>query len=67
MICGVSRLRGVWYTDQDARFGSDIGIGIRMGPSHSTIPRVGRMDIGYRVGYLTGNHPVFSIAQSVEY
>ena len=44
---------GAWYTDQDARFGGDIGIGIRTGSSRSTIPKVGRMDIGYRFGDLS--------------
>jgi hypothetical protein len=58
---------GAWYADQDSRFGGDIGIGIRTGSSRSTIPRVGRIDVGYRFGDLTGNHLVFSIAQSVEY
>ena len=47
--------------------GGDFGIGLRTGSSRSTIPKVGRMDIGYRFGDLTGNHLVFSIAQSVEY
>ena len=41
---------GAWYPDQEARFGGNIGIGLRPGGALSTAARTGRIDIGYRFG-----------------
>ncbi|UCF19491.1 MAG: hypothetical protein JSU87_16470 [Gemmatimonadota bacterium] len=41
---------GAWYDGQDARFGGNIGIGLRMGGALSTAARTGRIDFGCRIG-----------------
>jgi hypothetical protein len=48
---------GAWYTEsdgaslaQDPRFGGNVGIGLRLGSTLSTIPNTGRLDVGYRFG-----------------
>ncbi len=41
---------GAWYTDQSARLGGDIGVGLRIGATRATGPSVGRIDFGYRFG-----------------
>ncbi len=41
---------GAWYPDQEARFGGNIGIGLRPGGALGTAARTGRIDIGYRFG-----------------
>jgi hypothetical protein len=41
---------GAWYPDQEARFGGNIGIGLRPGGALSGAARTGRIDIGYRFG-----------------
>ena len=48
---------GAWYAesdgvapDQQARFGGNVGLGIRLGSVLSTIPNTGRLDIGYQFG-----------------
>jgi hypothetical protein len=41
---------GAWYPDQPARFGGDIGAGIRFGATRSSGPNVGRLDVAYRFG-----------------
>lgn len=41
---------GAWYPDQDARFGGDVGAGIRFGATRSAGPNVGRLDVAYRFG-----------------
>jgi hypothetical protein len=52
---------GAWYEDQSSRFGGDVGVGLRLGSALSTIPRTGRMDLGYRFGdNVTGSRWVFS-------
>ncbi|MGD8868977.1 MAG: hypothetical protein PVI01_15215 [Gemmatimonadales bacterium] len=41
---------GAWYEDQSARYGGNIGIGLRMGSALSTVPTTGRVDLGYLMG-----------------
>lgn len=41
---------GAWFPDQPARFGGDVGVGIRFGATRSSGPNVGRLDIAYRFG-----------------
>jgi hypothetical protein len=41
---------GAWYADQEARFGGNVGIGLRPGGALGTAARTGRIDIGYRFG-----------------
>ncbi len=41
---------GAWYPDQEARFGGNVGIGLRPGGALGTAARTGRIDIGYRFG-----------------
>ena len=41
---------GAWYPEQGARFGGDVGVGLRMGGALSAIARTSRIDVGYRFG-----------------
>lgn len=48
---------GAWYPESDdpvlgqpARFGGNVGIGLRLGSVLSTIPNTGRLDVGYQFG-----------------
>lgn len=41
---------GAWYSDQSARYGGNVGAGLRLGSTLSTVPATGRLDIGYRFG-----------------
>ncbi len=41
---------GAWYPDQSARFGGNIGVGLRTGGALGTGARHGRLDVGYRFG-----------------
>lgn len=41
---------GAWYDDQPARFGGNVGAGLRFGPTRSTGPNIGRLDFAYRFG-----------------
>lgn len=41
---------GAWYPQQEARFGGNVGVGIRTGFSRATGPNIGRIDFGYRFG-----------------
>lgn len=41
---------GAWFPDQPARFGGDVGAGIRFGATRSAGPNVGRLDVAYRFG-----------------
>jgi hypothetical protein len=41
---------GAWYEDQDARFGGDVGVELRIGSALSAIPRTSKIDVGYRFG-----------------
>jgi hypothetical protein len=41
---------GAWYPEQERRGGGNIGLGLRLGSALSTVPRTGRLDVGYRFG-----------------
>lgn len=41
---------GAWYEDQDARWGSEVGFGIRTGTRLAPGVDSGRIDLGYRLG-----------------
>ena len=41
---------GAWYPEQGARFGGDVGVGLRFGGALSAIARTSRIDVGYRFG-----------------
>ena len=53
---------GAWYVDQDPRWGSEIGIGIRTGSRLAPGVDSGRIDLGYRLGGdIDGSRFVLSI------
>lgn len=59
---------GAWFGDQDARFGGDVGLGLRLGTTRSTGPNVGRFDLAYQFGDgVNGNRWVFSFGQAFEF
>jgi hypothetical protein len=41
---------GAWYDDQDARFGGNLGFGLRSGSALSSVATTGRLDIAWRFG-----------------
>jgi hypothetical protein len=41
---------GAWYPDQDARWGGNIGFGLRTGSARGSGASTGRIDFGYRFG-----------------
>lgn len=41
---------GAWFPDQEARFGGDVGVGVRLGATRATGPSIGRFDLAYRFG-----------------
>ncbi len=52
---------GAWYPDQSARFGGNIGVGLRTGGTLSAGARHARFDLGYRFGDdIVGDRWVFS-------
>ena len=62
-IAGFVDYGGAWFEGQDARFGGNVGIGLRMGSALSGVARTGRIDLGWRFGGgVTGEAgPVLSI------
>lgn len=49
-FAGFADVGGAWYRDQPARFGGDVGVGVRLGGALSASGRAGRIDLGYRFG-----------------
>ncbi|MCL7957676.1 MAG: hypothetical protein M8840_08795 [marine benthic group bacterium] len=41
---------GAWYPDQDARWGGNVGLGLRTGSARGSGASTGRIDFGYRFG-----------------
>ena len=41
---------GAWYDDQDARFGGNLGFGLRSGSALASVATTGRLDVGWRFG-----------------
>ncbi len=56
---------GAWFSDQPARAGGNVGVGLRLGATRSTGTNVGRFDLAYRFGEgRTGKRWVFSFGRS---
>lgn len=49
-LAGYVDFGGAWYEDQDARWGGEIGIGLRTSSRLSAAAESSRIDIGYRLG-----------------
>jgi hypothetical protein len=49
-LAGFADYGGAWYADQQARFGGNVGLGLRGGSALSTVARTGRVDLGWRFG-----------------
>jgi hypothetical protein len=62
-IAGFVDYGGAWFKGEDARFGGNVGIGLRMGSALGAVARTGRIDLGWRFGGgVTGDAgPVLSI------
>jgi len=57
---------GAWYSDQSARAGGNVGIGIRLGTRRSSATNTGRIDFGYRFGDgWSGKHWVVSAGRAL--
>jgi hypothetical protein len=60
-VAGFFDFGGAWYEGEEQRYGGNIGAGLRLGSALSTVPRTGRLDIGYRFGDgVTGDRWVLS-------
>jgi hypothetical protein len=58
---------GAWFADQSARFGGNVGLGLRLGTTRSSGPNVGRLDLAYQFGEGVGEDRwVFSVGRSYE-
>lgn len=56
---------GAWYAGQRARWGGDVGLGLRVGATRSTGVNLGRLDLAYRFGDgFNGSRWVFSFGRS---
>jgi hypothetical protein len=62
-VAGFVDYGGAWYDDQPARYGGNIGFGLRTGSALATIARTGRIDVGYLFGdgVTQGNRWVLTI------
>jgi hypothetical protein len=62
-VAGFADYGGAWFKGADARFGGNVGIGLRMGSALGAVARTGRIDLGWRFGGgVTGDSgPVLSI------
>ena len=62
-VAGFVDYGGAWYDGQPARYGGNVGIGIRGGSALATVARTGRIDVAYRFGdgVTQGNRWVLSI------
>jgi outer membrane protein assembly factor BamA len=49
-FAGFADYGGAWYEAQDPRSGGDVGVGIRIGTSMASVPRLARLDLAYRFG-----------------
>lgn len=41
---------GAWYPDQEARFGGNVGVGLRFASALTSLAAVNRIDVGWRFG-----------------
>ena len=49
-FAGFADYGGAWYEAQDPRSGGDVGVGIRIGTSMASVPRLAALDFAYRFG-----------------
>ena len=67
-VAGFADYGGAWYAGQDARFGGNVGVGLRTGSAISTGITTGRIDLGYRVGPdVVGGRWVLSLGAGVPF
>ena len=67
-IAGYFDFGGAWYADQDSRWGSELGIGLRTSSRLSSTAESGRIDLGYLIGSgLTGSRFVVSAGTSIRF
>jgi hypothetical protein len=53
---------GAWFQGDSARFGGDVGVGLRLAGALSGVARATRIDIGWRFGDVSGDRgPVISL------
>jgi len=67
-LAGYFDFGGAWFADQDARWGSELGIGLRTSSRLASIAESGRIDLGYLlVPGLSGSRFVISAGTSVRF
>ncbi len=65
-IAGYFDFGGAWYADQDPRWGSELGIGLRTSSRLGAKAESGRIDLGYLIGPgLAGRRLVLSAGTSI--
>jgi hypothetical protein len=59
---------GAWYPGELARLGGDVGVSLRIGPTHAVRGDVAEFAVGYRFGKgFTGSRWGFAIRKGVSY
>jgi len=67
-VAGYFDFGGAWFADQDPRWGSELGIGLRTSSRLGPSARSGRIDLGYLVGPgITGSRLVISAGSSFSF
>ncbi len=67
-IAGYFDFGGAWFADQEPRWGSELGIGLRTSSRLGPAAESGRIDLGYLIGPgLSGNRVVISAGSSIRF
>lgn len=67
-LAGFVDYGGAWFDDQSARFGGEVGAGLRLASTRAGAVTMGRIDVGYRVGDgFDGRRWVLSFGRNVTF
>ena len=67
-IAGYFDFGGAWFADQDSRWGSELGIGLRTSSRLGPNAESGRIDLGYLIGPgIAGSRLVISAGSSIRF
>ncbi len=67
-LAGYFDFGGAWFADQDSRWGSEVGIGLRTSSRLGATAESGRIDFGYLIGPgIAGSRLVISAGSSIRF
>jgi len=67
-LAGYFDFGGAWFADQDSRWGSELGIGLRTSSRLGATAESGRIDLGYLIGPgIAGSRLVISAGSSIRF